>query len=443
MATTAGRSHGRTKGGAMKRLNLRLWAALVLWSAASASGQEATIRVDAGQPGRPVSRYLAGACIEDVNHEVYGGIYSQMIFGESFQEPPPAGQVRGFVSPDGEWRVTGGEVHGGGGEGPKLVSSAQAFENGEAGVDVYLPGDAGGNAGLIVRVNQARAGADNFDGYEVSIDVARKLLSVGRHQRDFRLLEEARCDVAPDRWISLAVKLTGRTIEAFVDGKSVLQAEDDRPLGPGTVGLRQWQRPARYRNLWVKTDDRRVDLPFDAAPDTPVAISGMWGPVTTGDAVLQAAVETERAFTGAQSQRVTFASGAGEAGIENQGLNRWGMAFAAGKPYEGYVWLRAEKPVEVIASLESRDGSRTYARARLSANGDEWRRHDFELTPDAPDPGGRFSLRLDSPGYVVVGHAFLQPGEWGRFKKLPVRRDVVEGLIDQGVTALRYGGLMA
>ena len=34
-----------------------------------------------------LSPYLTGACIEDVNHEVYGGIDSQMIFGESFQEP--------------------------------------------------------------------------------------------------------------------------------------------------------------------------------------------------------------------------------------------------------------------------------------------------------------------------------------------------------------------
>ncbi len=35
-----------------------------------------------------ISRYLTGACLEDVNHEVYGGIYSQMIFGESFEEEP-------------------------------------------------------------------------------------------------------------------------------------------------------------------------------------------------------------------------------------------------------------------------------------------------------------------------------------------------------------------
>ena len=53
-----------------------------------AAAQEAEIVVHADQVSHRVSRYLTGACIEDVNHEIYGGLYSQMIFGESFQEPP-------------------------------------------------------------------------------------------------------------------------------------------------------------------------------------------------------------------------------------------------------------------------------------------------------------------------------------------------------------------
>ena len=55
-----------------------------------AAAQEAEVVVHANQVSHRVSRYLTGACIEDVNHEIYGGLYSQMIFGESFQEPPPA-----------------------------------------------------------------------------------------------------------------------------------------------------------------------------------------------------------------------------------------------------------------------------------------------------------------------------------------------------------------
>ena len=47
------------------------------------------VDVDAGHIIAKISPYMTGVCLEDVNHEVYGGIDSQMIFGESFQEPPP------------------------------------------------------------------------------------------------------------------------------------------------------------------------------------------------------------------------------------------------------------------------------------------------------------------------------------------------------------------
>jgi len=228
-----------------------------------AQAQDAVIHIQADQVIHPVSRFLTGACIEDVNHEIYGGIYSQMIFGESFQEPAK--------SPE---------------------------------------------------------------------------------------------------------------------------------------------------------------------------ISGMWRGLSRGDAKGKFASIADNSFAETQSQQVTFESGNGEWGLENQGLNRWGMNFLAGKTYEGYVWVRARKPVTLFAALESRDGSRVYAETPLLVADNEWQRLDFTLTPNAADKAGRFALKLKQAGSVTLGHAFLQTGEWGRFKGLPVRRDVAEGLIDQGVTVLRYGGSM-
>ncbi|OWK36562.1 family 16 glycoside hydrolase [Fimbriiglobus ruber] len=421
--------------------------ALVLTSS-RAGAQDASIRVDVRQEGRPVSKYLTGACIEDVNHEIYGGLYSQMIFGESFQEPPVGSPAKGFAAFGGDWKLNDGEMLGGGGDGPKLVdSTVPPFADGEAGVEVYLSaadGAGGGvhNAGLIVRAGRSGVGADHFDGYEVSLDAGRKIVSLGRHQQNYALLKDTPYNVPVDKWVTLAVKMTGGVIEISVDGERVVRFEDPRPLAAGAVGLRQWHRSARYRNLWAKVGGKRTDLPFEAVPGAAPAVSGMWRPVVTGIATLAAAIERDRPFVGTQSQRLTLVGGAGEVGIENQGLNRQGLAFASGKPYEGYVWLRADKPAGAVACLESRDGTRTYARAKLAVVGNEWQRYDFALIPDASETAGRFSLRLTSPGSVVVGHAFLQPGPWGRFKGLPVRRDVVEGLIDQGVTVLRYGGSM-
>src|ERR1039458_3931925 len=83
-----GSSPGIHKGMIQRWLPGLMMSALVGCSLAAA--QEAQIVIHADQVSGRVSRYLTGACIEDVNHEIYGGLYSQMIFGESFQEPAPA-----------------------------------------------------------------------------------------------------------------------------------------------------------------------------------------------------------------------------------------------------------------------------------------------------------------------------------------------------------------
>ena len=238
----------------------------------SAPAQEATITVEAKHVLHPISPYLTGACLEDVNHEVYGGLYSQMIFGESFQEPAPPEPLRG--------------------------------SNG---------------------------------------------------------------------------------------------------LG---------------------------------------AVSGMWDLISTGSARGLCSIETTNPFVGTQSQRITFISGAREFGIANKSLKRWGMSFMPGQPYEGHLEVRADAPADIWVALESADGSKVYAQRGLSVTSNNWECLSFTLTPSASDTNGRFSIKLSQPGSVVVGYAFLQPGPWGCFQGLPVRKDVAAALVNQGITVLRYGGSM-
>jgi hypothetical protein len=420
-------------------LSVILLAALGL-SASHLRGQE--INVDASQVVGRVSRHLTGACIEDVNHEIYGGLYSQMIFGESFQEPALPPVIRGFANHGGHWLVTDGVLRIQATDGPKLVSERAAFKDGTVGVEIQFADRKGVNGGLIVRVDKSGTGADRFMGYEVALDAGRQRLLFARHRNNFEPIKDVPCEVAVGRWIPLEVKLSGSVIEVSVDGKSVLRHDDGaQALLSGTFGLRAWQREASFRNLWVKTDKEAEPLPFKQAEE-PVNVSGLWRPVRRGSVKGQFALISDSAFLGSQSQQISFTSGEGDWGIENQGLNHWGMNFVEGKAYEGYVWARADKPTTVVASLESRDGKRTYAETKLKVTSNEWQRLTFTLTPDAADTTGRLALTLKQPGSVVLGHAFLQPGEWGRFKGLPVRRDVAEGLINQGITVLRYGGSM-
>ncbi len=277
-----------------------------------------------------------------------------MVFGESFQEPPPPVPIKGLTAYGGRWTVRDGAVSAACEQGPKLVADEPVFSEGEVGVEVFLPGKSGGPAGLIVKVSEPGVGMDKFIGYEIALDTERQWLVLGRHRNNWEPIQNVPCPVPSDRWIPLAVKMTETRLEILVDGKPLLQYEDRvYPLHSGRVGLRPFERECRYRNLWFKTGGRLKAIPFEPLADSSDEVSGMWRPIRRGTAkgrfaVVQEGVgslfrvgadatEPQKPFAPDvkkssdpffQSQRIVFAEGQGEIGIENRGLNRWGMSFS-------------------------------------------------------------------------------------------------------------------
>jgi hypothetical protein len=407
--------------------------------------QNAAITVHADQVLHTNSPYLTGACIEDVNHEIYGGIDSQMIFGESFAEPATQLPLKGFTAYDGRWTIMAdGSVEGTGSHGSKIVRDGPDLQEGEIRVEVMLTDPNGGNGGLIFKVSDAGKGPDAFNGYEVSLQRPGQLV-IGRHRQNWEPIQNVPCDVPVNEWIELTVRTTAKSFEVFVNGKSITRFDDtEHPLESGAVGLRIWEDKVLFRNLTVAAGPapQPVGFEYDTGEGLMANVSSAWDSIHNGTAEGRFDLESADPFSGTQSQQITFTKGSGIIGIANQSLNRWGMNFQKGKKYEGYLWARAELPTELFVALENRDGSALYAEKSLKLQAGQWQRLDFTLKPNAADHAGRLAIKLKQPGSVNLGYAFLQPGSWGRFKGLPVRRDVAEGLINEGVTLLRYGGSM-
>lgn len=175
-------------------------------------------------------------------------------------------------------------------------------------------------------------------------------------------------------------------------------------------------------------------------PEHDTGVSGMWRPIATGGARGGYTLDMATPFKGRQDQRITFVSGRGSVGVENRGLNRQGLGLVGGKPYEGKITLRATSPQTVSLALQNTDGSRTYARTSVRTQGSGWRTYSYALTPSAADTHARFTVELTGPGSADLGYAFLQPGAWGRFHDLPVRKDVADMMVRQGLRAIRFGG---
>ncbi len=181
-----------------------------------------------------------------------------------------AAEVQGFSRYGGEWSVRDGILWTAASAGGKLVFDGATFSSGTVGVELRLPAAGGGNAGLIVRVGEPAEGADAFTGYEIALDASRQMLRLGRHRQNFELLQDVPCDVPLDCWIPLVVSLTTNTLDVRVGDKSVLTYTDrEHPLPAGRVGLRPWQRPAGFRNLWIAAGSQRQALAFRETVATP------------------------------------------------------------------------------------------------------------------------------------------------------------------------------
>ena len=428
-------------------------------SRAPGAESTASIDVDAARVESRVSRYLSGACLEDINHEIYPGLYSQMLFGESFQEPPPARQLKGLkvIDPDyGAWYVDadGALAMDELSEPSNVLREGPASVSGATGVEMRILPESKETAGLLVRVTDPGRRNQDLNAYFIAVSPKGELSLRGFGSDRMSVPIPARAPA--DRWFSLEARWTAESLEVFLDGKSVLPFKPKASrlsAGSEFVGLRDAFCRVRFRNWWVEENNRHVPIAF-ATDDDAVAwatrgLSSTWRGVHSGSAQGHFGVVSDDPFAGRRSQRITFDAGEGTFGVENRGLHHQGLCFRAGKPYDGWVWVRGDHPASIVVAAQSADGSKTYASRALAwdtpaATADHgWRRLDFTFTPSAEDVAGRFCLSLDRPGTVDLGRVFLQPGEWGRYKGLPVRKDLADKLVEEGVTVIRYGGSFA
>lgn len=391
------------------------------------------LKVNTAAVSGVVSPLLRGACMEDVNHELYGGIWSQMIFGEAFEEPAVRDISCDLLTAFGStWELCsecGGIFCKAESDGPKVVFENTELADGTVSADITLAG--GGVAGLLCRVSGARKGGDAFTGYEIA--VAPGLVRLARHRNNYVNLVDAPAEVAIGDTVKLEAVLKGAEIAVSVNGKELIRYVDEAPVLEGKLGLRAYG--TGMKASCVTLNGEAVVLPEEKEHEQ---VSSMWLPYRTEAAEGEFRLE-KGGYNGSQEQIISCSSG--EIGVYNRGLNRSGMYFAADKDYNGYLYISAVRPVRVTVSLRNADCSVVYASETFTARGG-WKKYAFTLVPDAEEINGSFLVSV-SDGEAKLGYAFLEMGEWGRYKGLHVRRDVGEGLENMGINLLRFGGCMA
>ncbi len=419
---------------------------LLAAAALAAQPADSAITVDAGMVVNKTTRLMYGSCIEDVNHEIYGGLYAQRIFGESFEEPPRFAPP-GWTDYGGRWSVKDGVCSVGADAGAKILRDQPDFTDGAVECDVYLAEGHADIGGLLVRVQQPRVGADAFLGYEISVNAHDGRVLLGRHRNDWKPLKDAAAPIEAGQWHHLRVDCSGKELSVFLDGDKtplIKYTDADAPILSGKVGLRTWNSDASFRRFAVESGAKRVTDDFvvsDDARDTKV--SGMWDAVRTGAVVARFAWDDDNPYNSAHSQKIEILRGNGTAGVANRGLNRWGLSVRDGRTYAGRLYLRQSGyDGKATVALQSADGAHTYARQEIGPIGKDWGRCDFSLKATGDDANARFAVWIDEPGAVWVDQVTLSGTGDELFHGLPVRADIGEMLVDERLGVLRYGGSM-
>lgn len=423
--------------------------------------QQSRIIINSNQVQNKISPLIYGANIEDVNHEIYGGFYDQRIFGESFEEPSTGVNFNNWRRYTGYWTAKDGVVaiipgrnttsdvvmngvHHIGVEpdhSAKLIYEPKELANGSVEAEMRFTGK-GESGALLVRVGNAGVGDDIFDGYEINLSRDGKKVALGKHLQNFELFKETAVNVNPEDWNKIKVVLNGPELVVFLNGQQVLSFKDERnPLLKGKIGLRTWRSAMEFRNVMVQENGKTTPLKLTNTADEQVSYN--WDIIRSGEAKSVFEVDNNTAYNGKNSQVITFTGGIGKVGIANRGLNRWGIALCKNQVFKGSVYLKGEKlsgPVTV--ALESADGSKTYASSKLNGIGSSWKKHPFMLTSNTTDQNARLAIYLSSKGKLWIDQAVLMGTGKDQFKGLPIRADIGNALVAQGLTFLRYAGTM-
>lgn len=424
---------------------LLLIAALVCSTASIdtfANEPKASINVDATKVKNKIIPWLYGACIEDVNHEIYGGIYDQKIFGESFEEPTAIQDFSAFSKFEGVWTVEDNLVGCSASRGGKVVYEKAELADGSFETDIRFDNERGNFAGIAFRVSEPGIGRDNFKGYAFSLSSVGKKINLTKHSNNVTDLVNAEVIYDPYVWNKLRVDLKGNTIEIFINDKSVIKyVDNNNPFLSGKICLRNLVSDVYYRNISYTIGGKKQTVTFDSP--NPVLISRQWSPVITGNAKPAFAHDDKGAFNGKFSQMIELVNGEGKVGVSNMSLNRWGIAVRKGQKFEGRIYLKTTGlSGKATVALESEDGKTVYASQQIDNVTDSWAKYPFTLTTKGDDAKARFVVYIDKPGKLWIDMVVLMTTGKDQFKGLPLRNDVAQAMVDQGLKFLRYGGTM-
>ncbi len=353
----AGRSLGQSGGAGASRTRGRPIQPLGFRTGGAASH----ITVDAADIRNTIPATMFGSCMEDVNHEIYGGLYAQLIMGESFEEPASGINYNEWTKHGGYWAadheyndgsisiipgrhtrrmVANNDIDVEPDGTAKLIYDQNTDDNATIDAELRFLQARGDGAGVVVRASNVGIGKDALCGYEIRLNRQSGRIQLFKHQNNTQLLAEADIRYVSDGWNQLRVVCKDNNIAVYLNAspQAVLAYTDDKePIFHGDFGLATLGAPVSFRN--IRLTARGVSRQLRLTDSSDQQVSDRWDLIRSRPNDTRFALVQRDAYNGLAAQVIELTHAGGKAGVANRGLNRWGIAVEKGATYTGSCFL--------------------------------------------------------------------------------------------------------
>jgi Domain of Unknown Function (DUF1080). len=157
--------------------------------------------------------------------------------------------------------------------GAKIIHDDVKFGDGTVEAQIMV-GPGGGDAGLLLRVDNPAEGTDAVMAY--NINLRRDSVRLGKHENSWRALVTAPLTLEENKWHDLKIELDVGQIRIFVNGANEPQIDftDPKPLPLGRVGFRTYHMQAAVRNIVLTKKNQMTKLEFKVDKSTPIVLEG-------------------------------------------------------------------------------------------------------------------------------------------------------------------------
>ncbi len=166
----------------------------------------------------------------------------------------------GWSRYDGNWHLTeSGSWQVSPNAGAKILWDQRPLKSGEVEVEMRMTPGQAHIAGLLLSVSEPKIGADNWYGYEVSLNADNQTVFIGEHRNNYRQIMQQSVNVSPGAWHHLRAVINEQQLLVFVDHSTepALKYDLQDRLQGELVGLRTWGSEVEYRQFTVSDSTGR------------------------------------------------------------------------------------------------------------------------------------------------------------------------------------------